>query len=190
MSPIERVAFQGAPGAFGDAAVRAWRADAESVPCATFEGVLDAVRTGAATAGALPIENRIAGPVVAARLALEAAGDVVTVLDVVTVRVALCVLGLPGARMATLRAVRSHPVALAQCGGFLAGHPEIAGDPWWDTAGAARDVAVGGDPQVGALASRLAAERWGLIVLAADVQDVEDNWTRFVVVGPSLSRAR
>jgi prephenate dehydratase len=177
-----RIAFQGAPGAFGDEAVRIWRADAEPLPCATFADVLDAVRAGAATAGVLPVENRIAGPVHAARAALDAAGDAVRVVDAVTVRVALCVLGLPDAALATVRAVRSHPVALAQCGGFLAAHPGIAAEPWWDTAGAARDVAGAGDPAVGAVASRLAAERWGLTVLAADVQDVAENWTRFVVV--------
>ena len=69
----------------------------------------------------------------------------------------------------------------AQEGAALRAHPGLAAEPWWDTAGAARDVARAGDPSVGALASRLAAERWGLAVLAEGIQDLADNWTRFVV---------
>ena len=177
-----RVAFQGAPGAFGEEAVRRWHADADPLPCATFADVVDAVRTGAADRGVLPVENRIAGPVLAARAALEAHGDGLRLDGEVAVRVALCVLARPGTMLADLRVVRSHPVALAQCGAFLAAHPAITAEPWWDTAGAARDLAAAGGATVGALASRLAAERWGLQLLAADVQDAADNWTRFVVV--------
>ncbi len=177
-----RVAFQGAPGAFGEEAVRLWRADADALPCATFVDVVDAVRAGAAQAGVLPVENRIAGPVLAARAALEAHADVLHVAGEVSVRVGLCVLARQGVALPDLRVVRSHPVALAQCGGFLSAHPAIVAEPWWDTAGAARDLAIAGDPAVGALASRLAAERWGLQLLATDVQDAADNWTHFVVV--------
>ena len=177
-----RVAFQGAPGAFGEEAARLWHVDADPLPCATFAAVVDAVRTGTADRGVLPVENRIAGPVLAAHAILEAHGGALRVDGEVAVRVALCVLARPGAVLADLRVVRSHPVALAQCGTFLAAHPAIVAEPWWDTAGAARDLAVGDDAAVGALASRLAAKRWGLRLLAADVQDAADNWTRFVVV--------
>ena len=177
-----RVAFQGAPGAFGEEAVRLWRVDADPLPCATFVDVVDAVRAGAAVAGVLPVENRIAGPVLAARAALDAQAEGLHVVAEVSVRVALCVLACRGVALVDLRAVRSHPVALAQCGAFLSAHPAITAEPWWDTAGAARDVAAAGDATVGALASRLAAERWGLRVLATDVQDAADNWTRFLVV--------
>jgi prephenate dehydratase len=178
-----RVAFQGAPGAFGEEAVRRWRGDAHPRPCATFADVVDAVRTGAADAGVLPVHNRIAGPVLAARAVLDAHADALQLTGEVAVRVALCVLARPGTALTDLRVVRSHPVALAQCGAFLAAHPAITAEPWWDTAGAARDLAAGGDAHVGALASRLAAERWGLQLLATDVQDAVDNWTRFVVIG-------
>ena len=182
-SSAPRIAFQGAPGAFGEEAVRRWRADADTLPCATFLDVVDVVRAGAADAGVLPIENRIAGPVLAARAALDAHADALHVAGEVSVRVALCVLARRGVALADLRVVRSHPVALAQCGAFLSAHPAIAAEPWWDTAGAARDLAAGaGDPTVGVLASRLAAERWGLELLATDVQDAVDNWTRFLVV--------
>ena len=177
-----KVAFQGAPGAFGEEAVLRWRADAASLPCATFAAALDAVVHGEADAALLPVENRIAGPVAEARAALGARATVLRVVGEVTQPIALCLLALPGATTATLRVVRSHPVALAQCGDFLRAHRDLVAEPWWDTAGAARDVARAGDATLGALASRLAAERWGLAVLAAGVQDVADNWTRFAVV--------
>lgn len=181
-APPPRTAFQGAPGAFGEEAARRWRADAVPVPCATFDAVLDALGAGTADAAVLPVENRIAGPVVAARRALAARAALLREVDAVVLPVRLCVLAHAGGALGTLRALRSHPVALAQCGAFLAAHPTLAAEPWWDTAGAARDVARAGDATVGALASRLAAARWGLAVLAEDVQDVADNWTRFVVV--------
>jgi prephenate dehydratase len=150
----------------------------------TFDAVLAAVAAGAVAAGVLPVENRVVGPVVEAQRALHErlAGGEVIVTDAVTVPVALCLLAIPGALAAGLRVVRSHPVALAQCGAYLRAHPALSAEPWWDTAGAARDVSRAGDRTVGALASRLAAEHWGLDVLAAGVQDVADNWTRFVVV--------
>jgi prephenate dehydratase len=176
------VAFQGAPGAFGEEAVRRWRRDARPLAQPTFDAVLEGVERGDAAAGVLPVENRIAGVVVAARRALAARAGGLHVVGEVTVPVSLCLLALPGVARAALRVVRSHPVALAQCGAFLAAHPGLAAEPWWDTAGAARDASRAGDPGVGALASRLAGERWGLDVVAADVQDVADNWTRFVVV--------
>ena len=179
---LPTVAFQGAPGAFGEAAALRWRADARPRPCPTFEAALDAVARGDADAAVLPLENRIAGPVAAARAALDARGAALRVEGEVTLPVALCLLALPGAAEGALRVVRSHPVALAQCGAFLAARPALAPQPWWDTAGAARDVARAGDPAAAALASRLAAERWGLAVLAPDVQDLPDNWTRFAVV--------
>ena len=176
------VAFQGAPGAFGEEAVLRWRADARPEPHGTFAAVLDAVVHGEADAAVLPVENRIAGLVAEARAALGERATVLRVVGEVTLPIALCLLAVPGATTATLRVVRSHPVALAQCGAFLRAHPALVAEPWWDTAGAARDLARAGDATVGALASRLAADRWGLAVLAAEVQDLADNWTRFVVV--------
>jgi prephenate dehydratase len=176
------VAFQGAPGAFGEQAVLRWRYDARPEPRPTFDAVLDAVVHAQADAGVLPVENRIAGVVAAARRALGARATVLQVVGEVTVPISLCLLALPGVALDALRVVRSHPVALAQCGAFLRAHAALVAEPWWDTAGAARDVARGGDAHVGALASRLAAERWALDVVASDVQDVADNWTRFVVV--------
>ncbi|MGZ8491564.1 MAG: prephenate dehydratase domain-containing protein [Gemmatirosa sp.] len=179
---VPKVAFQGAPGAFGEQAALRWRADARTLPRATFDAVLDAVVHGDADPAVLPVENRIAGIVSEARTALGARATVLRVVGEVTVPVAICLLALPGVALDALRVVRSHPVALAQCGAFLGAHPALVAEPWWDTAGAARDVARAGDAGIGAQPSRLAAERWALDVVASDVQDAADNWTRCVVL--------
>jgi len=122
---------------------------------------------------------------VAASLTAVAATRSLRVIGETTVAIELCALALPGASLGTLRRVRSHPVALAQCGAFLRRHPHLAAEAHYDTAGAARDVAAAGDASVGAVASRAAGERYGLVVLDAGIGDRADNATRFVVVARS-----
>jgi prephenate dehydratase len=91
-------------------------------------------------------------------------------------------LGVPGSTLEGLRRVISHPVALAQCGEFLSRHSGIEAVAVYDTAGAAKEVAESGDPTVAAIAARRASERYGLDILAEDLQDRSDNQTRFLVV--------
>ncbi len=177
-----RVAFQGERGAYSEAAIAArWGEAATPVPARECADVLAAVRAGAVACGLLAVENTLAGSVAAAWDALAAAPGVVVVGEVV-LPVHHCVLAPPGASLASLTAVESHPVALAQCGRFFAGHPHLEARAAYDTAGAARAVAAAGDVRRGALASRAAARRFGLAVLAADVEDRPDNQTRFLVV--------
>jgi len=178
-----RVAFQGELGAFSEEAVRVFFGrEAEPVACREFADVAAAVLRGEADFGLLPVENTLAGSVVAAydvlaTQPLEIVGEVVTPIH-------HCVLGLPGATLDGLARVRSHPVALAQCTRFLASRPGLQAIAAYDTAGAARDVANGGDPSLGAIAGRGAAERYGLEILAADVEDRPDNQTRFLAIVP------
>jgi prephenate dehydratase len=177
-----RVAFQGELGAFSERGVaQHWAGRAEPVPMREFDAVARAVDAGEVDFGLLPVENVIAGPVTAS-LAAIAAWPSLGIVGETTVAIELCALALPGASLGTLRRVRSHPVALAQCGAFLRRHPHLAAEPHYDTAGAARDVAAAGDASVGAVASRSAAERYGLVVLAAGIGDRADNATRFVVL--------
>ncbi|HVH12691.1 MAG TPA: prephenate dehydratase [Longimicrobium sp.] len=176
-----RVAFQGELGAFSGEAVRVlFGRNVEPVARREFADVADAVLRGEAECGLLPVENTLAGSVVAAydvlaTQPLEIVGEVVTPIH-------HCVLGLPGATLEGLTRVASHPVALAQCTRWLASHPALRAVAAYDTAGAARDVAAGGDPALAAIAGRGAAERYGLRVLAADVEDRPDNQTRFLAV--------
>ena len=177
-----RIAFHGERGAFSELAIRHWwTATAEPVPCRTFDDVFATLCRGAADAAVLPIENRIVGPVQAARDALARAGDAVRKTGEVTVPVRHALLAVPGATLAGLVAVRSHPVALAQCTRVTAAHGWRP-DASYDTAGAAREVAAAGDPTVAAIAPATAAARYGLVVLADAIQDEPDNWTRFVRV--------
>jgi prephenate dehydratase len=87
-----------------------------------------------------------------------------------------------GASLDALRTVESHPIALAQCAAWFARYPSIEARAAYDTAGSAREVARACDPSRGALASRVAAMRYGLAILAANVEDRGDNQTRFVVL--------
>ena len=175
------VAFQGELGAFSEDAVRTWfGTEVEPVPCREFREVGDAVRSGRTSAGLLPVENSLAGTVQAAYDILMEPG--LCVVGEVIRPIRHFLLGLPGAPLEGLRRVISHPVALAQCGGFLSRHPELDAVAIYDTAGAAREVAERRDPTLGAVASFRTAERYGLEVLASDLQDRSDNQTRFLVI--------
>jgi prephenate dehydratase/prephenate dehydrogenase len=176
-----RIAFQGEAGAFSEEAVlRYFGAHVEPVGLASFAHVARAVMDGDAASGLLPIENTVAGSILDTYDLLLAHGLVV--IGEVIMPVRHCVLGLPGADLQHLDRVLSHPVALAQCARFLAAHPATEAVVRADTAGAAREVAAGGSPEVGAIAGHRAGQLYGLQVLAADVQDREDNQTRFLVV--------
>ena len=175
-----RVAFQGELGAFSEAAVYQFFGTAEPVPKPEFAEVGRAVVDGDVEYGLLPIENTLAGSVVAsydvlAASPLSVAGEVITPIH-------HCVLGVPGGTLEQLTSIRSHPVALAQCTRFLQSRHGVRAVAVYDTAGAAKDVAACGDPAVGAIAGRHAATRYGLQILAADVEDRSDNQTRFLVV--------
>lgn len=181
-----RVAFQGELGAFSEEAVRAWfGGDVEPVPCREFREVGDAVRSGRVAAALLPLENSLAGTVQPAYDVLVEPG--LTIVGEVVLPIRHFLLGLHGASLPALRRVISHPVALAQCGRFLSQHAHFDAVAVYDTAGAAREVAEGADPTLGAIASSRAAERYDLDVLAKDLQDRDDNQTRFVVIRRSDS---
>jgi prephenate dehydratase len=174
-------AFQGAPGAFSEeAAVIALGVEARLLPCATFDELFDAVCDGRAELGVVPVENSIAGPVApAVRLLAERP---VVVEGELTIRIAQALVGPPGASLETVRRVRSHPVALAQCSRFFASRPHLAAVEDFDTAGAVERVVGAGSVEEAAIASARPAAIYGGVVLATEIQDTADNRTRFVVV--------
>ena len=179
---MRRVGFQGAPGAFSEEAVlRACGPGATAVPFRENRDVTRAVADGEVELGVLPVENTLAGSVPASYDAIIAEPQVRAVGEFV-LPIHHCLLGVRGASLAALRVVESHPVALAQCAAFLARHPRLQARAAYDTAGAAADVARAQDPTRAALASRAAAARYDLDVLAADVEDRPDNQTRFLIV--------
>lgn len=180
MGEAPRVGFQGALGAFSEEAVRALVPDAEPIPHSTFDAVVRAVESGELQAGVVPVENTLAGAVAEAYEALVS-GEV-TAVGEVAIPIRHCLLGLPGASTEQVREARSHPVALSQCRGFFAEHPGIRAQAVYDTAGAAEEVAAMGDPSLAAIASRHAGDRYGLDVLQPDLQDRDDNQTRFYLI--------
>ena len=173
-----QVAFQGVRGAYSEAALlRHFGADAQPVGFAFSEQVFDAVESGRADAGFVPVENSIAGPVgVNTDLLLErkvfAVAEAYLSID-------HCLLGRPGDRLEEVTAVYSHPIALAQCRDFLNAR-KFRAVPEYDTAGAAEIVAQRGLPGEAAIASKLCAEVYGLEVLAEGIQSARDNYTRFL----------
>jgi prephenate dehydratase len=176
-----KIAYQGEPGAFSEAAARRVDPDAQLVPCRSFDEVFDTVQAGGAAYGVLPIENSIGGSIHRNYdLLLERTLPIVGEVELPVVH---HLLALPGATLGGLRRVYSHPQGLAQCERFLRTLTNVEIVATYDTAGSAKMVADAGLMDAGAIASARAGEVFGLTSLAASVQDFDDNITRFIVVG-------
>jgi prephenate dehydratase len=186
-APLIRVAFQGELGAYGDQAIlQRWKGAATPVPSASFEHVAADVAWGLADFGVIPVWNTVVGEIVDGCSAVQTGRRPPYHLNVIGdayVVVRHLLLGLKDATLSDIERVSSHPAALAQCGRFLASHRRMQAVPMYDTAGAARDLALGGSRSDAAIAGRIAAKRYGLSVLATDIQDVPDNVTHFLVLG-------
>ncbi|MBV9559463.1 MAG: prephenate dehydratase [Bradyrhizobium sp.] len=179
MSKIVKIAFQGEPGANSHIAISEAYPAAEAVPHATFEDALGAISSGEADLGMIPIENSVAGRVADIHHLLPASGLFIVGEWFLPVRHQL--MAVRGTELADIRSVESHVHALGQCRRIirkLGIRPIVAAD----TAGSARDIAARRDKSVAAIASRLAAEIYGLDILAEDVEDEAHNTTRFVVL--------
>jgi prephenate dehydratase len=176
-----RVAFQGEPGAFSEAAaVQLLGESITTVPCSTFEAVFRSIAERAADAVLAPVENSLAGSVVRVfDLLLESRLAIVaeTILPI-----EMQLIALPGTSLGDIRSVASHPMALAQCERFFAAHPQWKRVPSEDTAGSVREVISGGDKSRAAIAGRRAAEHYHGVILAERIQDNPENFTRFVLL--------
>jgi prephenate dehydratase len=176
------VAIQGEAGSFSHAAaLEALGPDVRLVPCASFDELFRAVIAGDATRGVVPIENSLAGSVhenydLLGRHPLHVVAET-------QVRVRHCLITRPGTALATVRRVASHPVALAQCRAFFAAHPEVVPVAAYDTAGSVRDLMARRLEADAAIASALAAELYGAVVLQEGLEDHPENHTRFLVIG-------
>ena len=177
------MAFQGEPGANSHIAIREAYPDYEPLPCRTFEDALNAVAAGDAELGMIPIENSLAGRVADIHHLMPTAGLHIVGEWFLPIRNQL--MAPKGATLEGLKLVESHVMALGQCRNFLRklGVKTMVAA---DTAGAAREVAERGDKARAAIASTLAAEIYGLDILAPDIEDESHSTTRFLV----LSRER
>src|SRR5436189_3461071 len=175
-----RIAFQGEPGAYSEEALFLLHPDAASLPCREFRDVAAAVLESRARYGLLPIENSLVGSI-ATNFDLIADSGLAIVGEVVS-PVHHCLLGIPGVERAALRRVLSHPVALAQCERFLRELSGVEIVAFYDTAGAAAEVARRRDASLGAVAGALAAPRYGPDVVAERIGGEPHNQTRFLLV--------
>lgn len=174
------VAFQGEHGAYSEEAiVQHFGKDVTTLPCHAFEHIFEAVETGRATLGLLPVENSSAG-------SINKSFDLLLDHDLkvhgeVLLRVRHNLLTIPG-QAGSIREVRSHFQALAQCEDYL-NRNKYTAVPWYDTAGSAKDLAADPAPGVGVIASKLAAEHYGLEIVEEGIEDLRNNYTRFFLLG-------
>ncbi|KQP63754.1 MULTISPECIES: prephenate dehydratase [unclassified Nocardioides] len=181
-----RIAYQGEPGANSHIVCQEHYPSWEALACASFEDVFAAVESGEADLAMIPIDNSLAGRVADIHHFLPDSG--LHIIGEHFLRIRFHLLGVPGATLESIDTVHSHVHALGQCRKVIREHgltPVISGD----TAGAAREVAEAGDPTQASISPPLAAQIYGLQVLAEDVEDEDHNTTRFVVLSRDLVEA-
>lgn len=182
-TPSADAAYQGRPGAYSEAAAyRLCGQRATLLPCDTLAEAFDACASGRARCAVVPVENSIAGAVPGALALLFDSHFVVHAEAIEPIDHVLA--APPGATISGLQQVHSHPVALAQCQGFFRRHPHLAPVPVFDTAGALEQVIRQTSLACGAIVSRAAVARYDATILAEQIQDCRENYTRFLQVGP------
>src|SRR5262245_4345567 len=176
-----KIAYQGEPGAFSEAAARRVDGDAQLIPCRSFEEVFDSVDGGPALYGVVPIENSIGGSI--HRNYDLLLSHELTIVGEVELPVVHHLPALPGATLDGLKRVYSHPQGLAQCERFLHNLKGVEVIATYDTAGSAKPVADAGHTDAAAIASARAGEVFGLKPLASGIQDCSDSMPRVVGIG-------
>ncbi len=178
---VARVAFQGTRGAYSWLACRKHFGEkVEPIGYSTFAAAARAVERGEADLALLPIENVLAGSIYEV-YDLLSEGRLHVVGEEV-LRIEHCLIGFAGVAIEQIRAVSSHPVALRQCTTFLDSLPNAESRSYIDSAEAVRYVKESADATLAAIASREAAELYGLEVLREGISDHPENYTRFWVI--------
>jgi len=175
----KRVAFQGEPGAYANLAAREALPHVTAVPRPTFDDAVAAVRDGETELAIIPVENSLHGRIADIHHLLPDAGLYIVGEHFHRVRHQL--LGVKGATLEGLKTVLSQGPALGQCRKLIR-DMKLTVQDWYDTAGSARHVAELKDRSVAAIASKMAAEIYGLDILRADVEDASHNMTRFLIM--------
>jgi prephenate dehydratase len=174
-----KVAFQGEAGAYSEQALLDHFGEVETLPCESFEAVFDAVHAGTCDSAMIPIENSLAGSIhqnydLLLRNELQIVGER-------SLRVRHCLIAMPGVGRQDIQKAVSHPQALGQCAGYLRSHgiqPEQA----YDTAGSVKLLKESGARDTAAIASRRAAELYGMHILQEGIEDNPENYTRFLAI--------
>jgi prephenate dehydratase len=180
-----KIAFQGEPGAYSEQAVFNYFGHGETLPCESFDSVFDSVVLGACEAGLIPIENSLAGSIhqnydLLLRHDLHITGEYL-------LRVQHCLIALPGVTKADVQKVISHPQALGQCAAYLRALG-VKTESVYDTAGSVKMLKESGERTTAAIASRRAAEIYGMQILEEGVEDNAENYTRFLAISKTGTR--
>jgi prephenate dehydratase len=175
-----RIAYQGEPGAYSEAAALRFSDHTDLLPCEAFDDVFKAVASGKATHGILPVENSIGGSI-HRNYDLLIEHDL-PIVGEVELPIRHHLLALPGTTVEQVQRIYSHPQALAQCERFLREFANLGIHSTYDTAGSAKLIKEQGLADAAAIASERAAQVFGLDVLRSDIQDYSDNITRFLVI--------
>jgi len=175
----QKIVYQGEAGAYSHLACAQFFPSFEPVGCRSFANAFAKVRSGEAQLAMIPVENTVAGRVSDIYHLLPEGGLHITGERYLPVHHQL--LGVKGTKLTDIKNARSHHMALGQVRKFLTAN-EIDAIVDVDTAGAARKIAANGDKSVAAIASRLAAETYGLDILAEDIEDAAHNTTRFIIL--------
>ncbi len=174
-----KVAFQGEAGAYSEQAVFNYFGKVETQPCESFDAAFDAVVTNQCESALIPIENSLAGSIhqnydLLLRHNLHIVGEYF-------LRVQHCLITLPGVKKEDIRKAISHPQALGQCAAYLRNHG-IKAEQAYDTAGSVKMLKESGERDVAAIASRRAAELYGMQILEEGIEDNPENYTRFLAI--------
>jgi prephenate dehydratase len=174
-----KIAFQGEPGAYSEQAVFDYFGNVETKPCESFDMVFDSVVSDECEFGLIPIENSLAGSIhqnydLLLRHDLHIVGEYL-------LRVQHCLIVLPGVKKEEIKKAISHPQALGQCAAYLRGLG-IKPEQGYDTAGSVKILKESGSRDTAAIASRRAAEIYGMEILEEGIEDNAENYTRFLAI--------
>ena len=174
-----KIAYQGVPGAYSHIACTALFPEQEYIPCDTFEIAMELVKNGDVDKAVIPVENSNAGRVSDVHFLLPEAG--LHIVGEHFMRIEHQLLAIKGAKLEDIQSAASHPQALAQCSDFLKKH-SIRAVSRIDTAKSCEKIVMEEDKTKAAIASKLAAEIYGLDILAANIENANNNTTRFLIM--------
>ena len=185
-TPAYEVSYQGQPGAFSeDAAYDFVSRTARLLPTRTLQDTFASIVAGDASYAVVPVENTLAGPIDETYELLSESELVI--VDETVQPISHCLIAPPGSKPDGVRRVFSHPIALAQCAGFLKVHDEWEAVPAFDTAGAVEMVLADKNPGEAAIGSARSADVYGGEILLSGIQDHPENYTRFVLLSADRS---
>ena len=179
-----KIAIQGGPASFHHIAANLYfKEEVEIKDCPTFEEVCQLVQNDEVDYGLLAIENSIAATILLNYDLIR--NYKLKIIGEQKIRIRQNLMALPGQKVEDLHKVMSHYMALIQCGEYLNHYPQIEQEKFHDTADAAKEIRNKNLKGVGAIASDLAAELYGLEIIAPEIETIKENYTRFYVLSKS-----